>query len=673
MRKSWLLLLIFALAILALGLAEAAPGLSDPGALESHAQIWINGDAGFIGANGVRSGTGTLNDPYIISNWDIDANGTSGIRIRQTFKHYRIINCRINNTSLANCAGILIDDTRGSIGQIWNCQIYGCAQYSIEFDIGNNCTVNDTLMNDTVGGFYFDRQCGNIDILRCEVRNITAMVMYQANAITRTITNMLVNHNRFENCTGGNGIAFIHNGQWYNTNITFSNNTFEDIDAVCISSFGNDIHVLYNNLTNCSRATLTNVITVDWFNGSVIGNYIHNGTEWVMGIGVRGDDNLISNNTIVNATYNGISVTDGADRTIVRGNIIRCNFWQTIDDEFGVGGINIFEAHNCIVEYNYVYNHTASGITTDRYSQCTGLIIRYNYCSNSYYYEYDVEHNATGTLIYGNVAYNGFFGYVIEGNNTSCYNNTALECEVGYTIQGNWAVAWNNVATDCTYGFINFYDAHGCDKSQATGNDTVCYDNIITGGNYSFCFFTGVDLLYSSNCTIYNNTMMGASNETFMFGEYTSYSYTGRGSLAQMWFTNMTVSTYNTTNFIINSTSPMHHLYSQNLTDDEFFIAVIWNSTNITYYQPSNWQNIRVQDITDNVFISWTEGSVIFGAEENHEYRVSNTPERTPPEPSGVSSLIPLVISVSSVIVVVGAIGYVVIKPFSGMTRRFGS
>src|SRR3989449_7061702 len=64
--------------------------LGPPASSNSHAPIFIDGNSGFTHANGVRSGSGTASDPYVISNWDIDlcqpgaGCGGSGIFVENT-------------------------------------------------------------------------------------------------------------------------------------------------------------------------------------------------------------------------------------------------------------------------------------------------------------------------------------------------------------------------------------------------------------------------------------------------------------------------------------------------------------------------------------------------------------------------------------------------------------
>src|SRR5213596_2393856 len=65
-----------------------------------HIPILIDGDGGFTSANGVRSGTGIATDPYVISDWDIDASTStfgSGILMRHTTAHFVIRNVYVHS------------------------------------------------------------------------------------------------------------------------------------------------------------------------------------------------------------------------------------------------------------------------------------------------------------------------------------------------------------------------------------------------------------------------------------------------------------------------------------------------------------------------------------------------------------------------------------------------
>ncbi|MCU0853298.1 MAG: hypothetical protein MUC90_08625, partial [Thermoplasmata archaeon] len=51
---------------------------------DDHSPILIDGNDSFTKENGVTRGEGTVDDPYVISGWDIDASPQNGVDIRNT-------------------------------------------------------------------------------------------------------------------------------------------------------------------------------------------------------------------------------------------------------------------------------------------------------------------------------------------------------------------------------------------------------------------------------------------------------------------------------------------------------------------------------------------------------------------------------------------------------------
>src|SRR5436309_34800 len=82
-----------------LALETRSVGLTNPLALQPHDPIHITGNGGFNASNGVRSGSGTAADPYIISDWLFDAalypNSSQMTWIENTDKHVVVQNCQV--------------------------------------------------------------------------------------------------------------------------------------------------------------------------------------------------------------------------------------------------------------------------------------------------------------------------------------------------------------------------------------------------------------------------------------------------------------------------------------------------------------------------------------------------------------------------------------------------
>ena len=128
------IILLSLLALLATGIAGAAQGL------EPHAPIAILSDADFTADNGVRSGSGTREDPYIISDWFINADQVNYcIRVENVTQIFRISDCVL--TASSRYAIELIDVEHAEIvnscisaslfGVLWNecsrCIIRNCS------------------------------------------------------------------------------------------------------------------------------------------------------------------------------------------------------------------------------------------------------------------------------------------------------------------------------------------------------------------------------------------------------------------------------------------------------------------------------------------------------------------------------------------------------------------
>lgn len=77
-----------------------APATQAAGAREQRANILIAGDKEFTAANGVRSGSGTPSDPYVISGWIV-----STIHIHDTSAHFVIRNNEVTSRLILNWTG----------------------------------------------------------------------------------------------------------------------------------------------------------------------------------------------------------------------------------------------------------------------------------------------------------------------------------------------------------------------------------------------------------------------------------------------------------------------------------------------------------------------------------------------------------------------------------------
>jgi uncharacterized repeat protein (TIGR01451 family) len=132
-------LMITSIVALAIPLLSPSPVHA---ALTSHAPISINGNDNFTLANGVTSGSGTENDPYVIENWDISAENANGIWILNTTAYFIIRNCLVENGG-DNQNGICLRNAVN--GKIEN---NTCENYRNGIRLEDNSS-NDNLTNNT--------------------------------------------------------------------------------------------------------------------------------------------------------------------------------------------------------------------------------------------------------------------------------------------------------------------------------------------------------------------------------------------------------------------------------------------------------------------------------------------------------------------------------------------
>jgi len=135
-------------------------GLTNPSALVARTPIRIDGNSQWTTANGVRSGTGTQSNPYIIENWLIDMTGRSesaGIRVKGNSTVYGIIrNVKIMNAGgTGQFFGILLGSSdypppyngdRADNVVVTRTEVHSSV-YGIEASYGTN---NDTLSYNAV-------------------------------------------------------------------------------------------------------------------------------------------------------------------------------------------------------------------------------------------------------------------------------------------------------------------------------------------------------------------------------------------------------------------------------------------------------------------------------------------------------------------------------------------
>ena len=99
-----------------------------------HAPIVIGADSGFTAANGVVSGSGSEEDPYVISSYFIEMDDAAyGISIQGTSRWFRITDCLVSGSRATGIRFLNVVN-----GMILNCIVRG-VEFGIDIDSSRDC------------------------------------------------------------------------------------------------------------------------------------------------------------------------------------------------------------------------------------------------------------------------------------------------------------------------------------------------------------------------------------------------------------------------------------------------------------------------------------------------------------------------------------------------------
>ena len=173
--------------------------LAIAGGTSTHRAIVISNNYEFTADNGVCSGTGELNDPYIIENWIIDAGYDEyGIRIHGTTRAFIIRNVEISGAAKS---GIYLSYVRN--GRIQECSFEGnWTGVTLNFAARNR--ISDCTFSNNTDGIRTYFSSGNQILRNTFEKNDTAIWLDASN----------------ENVVLGNYITESHMGVYLNLGST---------------------------------------------------------------------------------------------------------------------------------------------------------------------------------------------------------------------------------------------------------------------------------------------------------------------------------------------------------------------------------------------------------------------------------------------------------------------
>ncbi len=382
----------------------------------NHEPIYINGNDDFTLENGVTGGSGTENDPYIISDWVIEGDGITdiGIHITDTTAFFIIRNCSISGFHHSN-------------------EYF----YGIRFDYVENGSIVDTILYNNHIGISL-RYSKNIMILNCSCYDYPIMYAYGISGYYSK--NITIINNECYNMY--NGVDLSHCSDVHLKHSKFHDNTYFGFDSFAVETKTMRIHIencsFYNNdyggirmFDQIFHQSYSIIRDCDIFNNGWLfegdgisiqhleNNLVENCSihDNVGGIFFDSSNNVIRNCSI----YNHLDDTSLINTGITIGgwiqylefvwdnHIINCDIFN---NEIGVSLLSTFRIK---VEKNYIHNNSNIGIDIDRFSY--------------------------GEIQFNNFENNGFENSTI---NTMCIasQQSFIDC------RNNW---WNDEEGACKY------------------------------------------------------------------------------------------------------------------------------------------------------------------------------------------------------------------------------
>ncbi len=346
------LVMFFSIPFLTNGANPINVGSPTRGSLTPHNAIVIEGNANFTTANGVRSGSGSESDPYIISGWDINPNGpVTCIQISNTTAYFTIEGCVIHHTK--------------KVSQNPTHEEYSHLSGIKFFHVNNGKIVSNSFYDNGGWDIYFGYSEDNVikdNKINSKSTNNQIEIKYSSrNVIDGNDIDPLVSYKHPEPYYGppvsADGISILYESM-YNR---ISNNTIRNHynDGISI----NNIYCL-RNVFDHNIITHNNIGIFGLDSLNLITNNIIRENEWA-GIMVDSGmmmDSTICNNDISDNEMNGLYV-DGGDLDITDNRIVNN----------GGPGIYIRGNQNDIWN-NLIINNGAEGI----YVKGRGQIIESN-------------------------------------------------------------------------------------------------------------------------------------------------------------------------------------------------------------------------------------------------------------------------------------------------------
>ena len=364
-----------------------AERMATASSLDPHSPILIIGNTGFAMANGVRSGVGIASDPYVISNWQIEAT-PNGITIVNTSSYFTVQGVNV----YSGLRGIYLYNVTNGIVQA---STISNSTVGISVDQSESLTISNNIVSSPPGsaaqpfaGGIMVAHSTEVTILGNKVSSIPSARENDGVIIDASPSTIISNNNIWYS---GSGI-FLNDSA--HALVTSNNLTLNSAVGIKLNN-SPYVNIAANNLSHNLGAGISEFPSPGTSpNATIVSNTLYANGD---GVSVSSSQDTISSNVVSYNTGNGISIfsynSTVSQNTIAfngGAGISCCNLRNTtLRDNIFTGDDLVLSAQNQPPYAPYVsLTITPDNIVNDR------PILYYNGCSNL-----DINGTIAGELI----------------------------------------------------------------------------------------------------------------------------------------------------------------------------------------------------------------------------------------------------------------------------------
>ncbi len=378
------------------------------------------------------NGSGTWDDPYLLSNLTIDAASGNGISITNTNFPYCISNCTITNAGASN-GGIYLENAAN--GMIFNNTCYNNYR-GIYTWMTQNCTLVNNNCSENLARGIVMLQASNNNTLR---GNVCSKNQGSGIDIEDSGNNTVTGNTCYGNI--GVGVTGLYISTSWNNTFTNNNCSNNGGSGITLSTVTNSL--VFNN--TCAGNNYGGMYLGGSSNNTVDHNTCTGNNQIGIDLQAASTSNRLVNNNCCYNVQDGICLRPATSINNTVANNMCANNSRA--------GIQLYMAQNLTIADNTCTGNNWTGIYLNNAVNNT---VRNNLCSRSNQIGIWLSYASNNTLDGNNCSYNPDAGILLNSTNaTSILGNTCFKEAMTVILDG--ASYYNNVSYNWFRKCIAYY------------------------------------------------------------------------------------------------------------------------------------------------------------------------------------------------------------------------